>query len=350
MKIAIHSRQGSFSDRWISYCEEKEITFKIVNCCDSDIIEQLRDCNGLMWHWSHEDYRAQNYARQLIYSLEKDGIFVFPNFDTCWHFDDKVGQKYLFESIGAPLVPTHVFYDKAGAISWVKKTDFPMVFKLRGGAGSQNVMLVKSAHEAVKLINRAFSRGFPLVDGKAGLKQRIWVLKRDNNFKAVVHLLKGFIRLLIPAENLNLLQTQKGYIYFQDFIPNNDFDDRIVVVGDRAFAIRRRVREKDFRASGSGIFDYDPSSFNLEAVKIAFEVTKKINSQTAAFDFVYDLDNKPLIVEISYSYSVGSAYDNCPGYWDSELIWHESKVNPQYFIIEDFLRFLKNSAEKSRKA
>jgi hypothetical protein len=52
MKIAIHERKGSFSDRWIEYCKKHEICHRIVNCYDSDIIDQLKDCDGLMWHWS----------------------------------------------------------------------------------------------------------------------------------------------------------------------------------------------------------------------------------------------------------------------------------------------------------
>ena len=48
MKIAIHQTKGSFSDRWIEYCQINEINYKIVNCYDSDIIEQLNDCEGLM--------------------------------------------------------------------------------------------------------------------------------------------------------------------------------------------------------------------------------------------------------------------------------------------------------------
>jgi len=71
MKIAIHKRPGSFSDRWIEYCNQKNINYKIVNCYDSDIINQLKDCSGLMWHWNHGDYREQNFARQLIISIEK---------------------------------------------------------------------------------------------------------------------------------------------------------------------------------------------------------------------------------------------------------------------------------------
>ena len=48
MKIAIHHRSGGFSDRWITYCQEEGIDYKIVNCYDSDIIEQLIDCDSLI--------------------------------------------------------------------------------------------------------------------------------------------------------------------------------------------------------------------------------------------------------------------------------------------------------------
>lgn len=49
MKIAIHHRKGSFSERWIEYCTEKDIPFKIVNAYDSDIVKQVEDCDVFMW-------------------------------------------------------------------------------------------------------------------------------------------------------------------------------------------------------------------------------------------------------------------------------------------------------------
>jgi hypothetical protein len=60
------------------------------------------------------------------------GIKVFPNIHTCWHFNDKVGQKYMLESIEAPLVPSYAFYDQKEAMDWVEKTNFPgLTFKMR---------------------------------------------------------------------------------------------------------------------------------------------------------------------------------------------------------------------------
>lgn len=341
MKIAIHQRYRSFSDRWIAYCKAKNVPYKIVNCYNSNILNQLSDCDGLMWHWSHTNYKEQNFARQLIFSIEKRGLKVFPSYNTCWHFDDKVGQKYLLEAIDASLVSTYVFYDKKTAIDWTNQAVFPKVFKLRGGAGSINVKLVKSRSQACRLINRSFGRGFALISRFEGLKDRFWQLKRDRNLKALIHLLKGVVRLIIPPKNSKLLCRQKGYVYFQDFIPDNNFDDRVVIIGNRAIAIRRFNRINDFRASGSGIISHEPSLFPLETINLAYKVSKLIGSQSMAFDFIYNENLTPYIVEISYTYAQGPAYDKCPGYWDDKLLWHNDNVDPQRYIIEDFIQALR---------
>lgn len=38
MRIAIHHRPESFSDRWIEYCEENRIQYELVKCFDSDMV------------------------------------------------------------------------------------------------------------------------------------------------------------------------------------------------------------------------------------------------------------------------------------------------------------------------
>ena len=339
MKIAIHDSPGSFSDRWIAYCQENKIDFKKINCYDTDIISQLDDVDGLMWNWNQEDYKAALFARQLTKSLEKKGIKVFPDTNTSWHFDDKVGQKYLLEAIGAPLVKSYVFYTAKEALDWVERTTFPKVFKLRGGAGSINVSLVKTKKKARHLIKKAFKEGFLPVNRISSLKDRFWKLERDKNLDAAKGIIKGFGRLFIPKEIERFSPNQKGYIYFQDFIEGNNFDTRLIVIGDRCIAVRRYCRRDDFRASGSGIKEYDPKLFDKRNIKVAFETAKKLRSKSVAFDFIWQ-DNEPKIVEMSYTFIMGSFYDDCPGFWDSKLIWHNTPVNPQYFIVEDFIREL----------
>ena len=344
MKIAIHQRTGSYSDRWISYCDKNNIPYKIVNCYDFDIISQLRDCNGLMWHWDQNDYKAVLFARQLTISLEKIGLAVFPNINTAWHFDDKVGQKYLLEAINAPLVQSYIFYTKSDAIKWIDTTIFPKVFKLRGGASSVNVQLVKNKKKAKSLIRKAFGKGFLSIDRFSRLKNRFWQLKRDKNIASIKQVIKGFGRVIIPTVTEKFAHKQKGYIYFQDFIQDNAFDTRMVVIGDRCFALRRYCRTGDFRASGSGIIAYNPEYFDKKMIKTSFEISTKLETQSLALDFIWEGGNHKL-VEISYCFIMGRFYDDCPGYWDNKLNWHSSEVNPQIFMIEDFIEFLLENEE-----
>src|SRR5690554_4522085 len=159
MKIAIHENKG-FSKEWIAYCQKSGYNYKVVNCYDNDIINQLSDCGALMWHYHLNSESDRLFAKKLLFAVEQSGKRVFPNFSTNWHFDDKIGQKYLFESIEAPIVATYVFYDRAQATEWVDKATFPKVFKLRNGASSSNVKLVRSKKHAIKIVNQAFGKGF----------------------------------------------------------------------------------------------------------------------------------------------------------------------------------------------
>ena len=330
MKIAIHHRSGSYSDQWIEYCKANSIPYKIVNCYQSDIMQQMADCDGLMWHYNQNDYRGFLCARQITNSLELCGKKVFPDSKTSWHFDDKVGQKYLLEAIKAPIVPSYIFYEKKEALRWCEDATFPKVFKLRCGAGSENVKLVQSKTAAKKLINKAFGGGFVLLDRYELFRESIWRVKRDRDLNSFFRLIKSIGRIFVATELERFLGKEKGYIYFQDFIPDNKYDMRIYVMGDHAFGLKRLVRENDFRASGSGLIVFDKEQISKECVKLAFHITRKMKAQSLAFDFIHQ-DNQPLLVEVSYA-SVQKTYLSCPGYWDRQLKWHEGN-----FKIEDIM-------------
>lgn len=321
MKIGIHQRTGSFSENWIKYCDENRIEYKIVNAYDSDIIEQLKDCDAFMWHHHHAIISDLLFAKQLCSAIEESGIIVFPNYKTSWFFDDKVAQKYLLEGIHAPMVPSYVFYHKKKAIQWAQTTQYPKVFKLRGGAGSSNVKLVHNYSEAKSIIQRAFGQGFRQTRIKDLIREQYRKYKMGLiRFKNLTNYCLG---LAVTTETLGRkYHVEKGYAYFQDFIPQNNFDIRICVVNNKAFAIKRMCRKDDFRASGSGEIIYSKNSIDLRCVKISLELSKKLQTQSIGIDYIFDTNNNPLIVEIGYGFTP-SGYINCEGYWDFDLNWHE---------------------------
>lgn len=319
-KIAIHGGKGGFSERWVAYCQRNGIPYKIVNAYDSNIIDQVADCSAFMWHFSHQNYKDALFAKQLIFSIQQSGKKVFPDFNTGWHFDDKVGEKYLLEATGAPMVPTYVFYTKIEAIAWIKTTEFPKVFKLRGGAGSSNVKLANTRREAIRFTKKAFGKGFPQYDAISGVKERLRKYRLGK--VELTNVIKGFIRIIYPPVYVKMHSNEKGYVLFQDFIPDNKFDLRIVVVNGKAFGLKRMCRNNDFRASGGGELLFDKKQIDERCVKVAFEVNDKLHAQSIAYDFIFDKHNQPLIVEISYGYAV-AAYDKCEGYWTRDMKWHE---------------------------
>jgi hypothetical protein len=331
--IAIHNNTSEvlFHYRWIDYCKKNNIPYKLVNCYDGNIIEQLEGCTGLMWHYHQANVNDIIMAKPLMYALEQSGIKVFPNFNSAWHFDDKVGQKYLFESLEFETVNTWVFYDKQTALKWLEQTTFPIVFKLRGGAASQNVKLVRSKIKAQNLVNQAFDKGFSAYDAWGSVKERLrkWRSGKTNTFD----IMKGLIRLVNPPRYAKIMGNEINYIYFQEFLPNNDSDTRIIVIDGKAFALKRMVRANDFRASGSGDFQYEREVFDERCVKLSFQYSLKLNAQCVAYDYVFDVNNNPKLVEISYGFA-NKVYDPCTGYWDEQMNWHAGSFDPYGWMVD----------------
>lgn len=349
MKIGIHHRKGSFSERWLEYTQEHDTPVKIVDCYRSDIVDQLADCEGLMWHWAHHDHRAALFARQLTFALEAAGKHVFPDSSTCWHYDDKLGQKYLLEAVGVPLVPSYVFYDEGQAIAWAEQSDFPKVFKLRGGAGSTNVWLVNSRPEAIRLIRRAFGRGFGPINRFSVFRDKMSLVSRHRTLTAWKECFRAMALCLVPGRLEKRFPREKNYAYFQDFIADNSYDTRLVVIGDRCFGVKRHCRKGDFRASGSGLLEYDPALFDRAAIEAAFATAGKLGAQSLAFDLLRDANSRPRINEISYAFPTGPFLEACPGYWDRQLNWVPKTVKPAHCMVEDFVVSINVSTKRVSK-
>lgn len=343
MKIAIHQRENSFSERWLELCRERNFECEQVDCLSNDVISRLSGADILLWHWHQNQPPDKLVARHVIRSAETMGLLVFPNSATCWSFDDKLAQKYLLESIGAPLSETHAFFRISDAMEWLEKSQFPQVFKLRCGAGSTNVRLVEGADEGKKLIRQAFLRGFPFrpshfVEARDHMKKRkaMGPNIHGKRFDVLGKILR-YIKRSAKARALNRqMGNEIGYVIFQQFIPDNTFDTRITVIGDRAFAFTRNVRRGDWRASGSGDINYDMDIIDPSCIEIAFITAAKLKCQSIAFDFVKGKSGEQKILEISYAYNAKAVYD-CPGYWSRGLTWTAGHVFPQDAIFDDML-------------
>lgn len=339
--IAIHDNKAGFTIRWLEYCTKNSIPFKIVNCYNNDIIEDLKECSALLWHWNYEYYQDYLFAKNLLVSIKALNIKVIPDFWTTIMFDDKIGQKYLLESHNIPIPETFIFYEKEAAINWVIKAEYPVVFKLRCGAGSQNVQLVSSPKDAGRIVKKAFSNGFGSHNKFQVLKDRFLALCRGKSKSSLKSFVKSIYRLVIHKFDEKVIRSEIGYVIFQEFLPDNSFDTRTIIIGDRCFAIMRYNRKNDFRASGSGFLDYSYTKIDPAIIRLSFEIASKLETSVLALDFLFNKQRNPVVTEISYGFAV-EAYDKCPGYWDNKLIWHEGQQNLQYLIVSDLVTSLED--------
>lgn len=337
----------SFSDKWKDFLEARGIEVRELNLLAQDFLEQVKGCDGIMWRWFHIQQDKQS-ARVILNTVESYlDTPVFPAVRTSWHFDDKVAQYYLLSALGAPQPQTWVFWDYDSAMEWAKSAPYPVIFKLSAGAGSSNVLKLKDKTEAEKLIRRMFKEGiFPMTMNEYRARM-IPKTRRElkynllRPFDAVRYVSTG----IYPRLPEFWWKPEMGYSLFQEFLPGNDFDTRVTVIGDRAFAYRRMNRSNDFRASGSGNFNNDPEKIDLRCISMAFEISRKAGFQTMAYDFLYR-DGEPLICEISYTF-VDWMVHKCPGHWDPQLNWRAGQMWPEEAQVEDFLAEV---ADRGRQA
>lgn len=342
-RIAIHpdglKKNSDYSaPYWIEYLQNKGCNIKIINAYSSDIIKQIKDCHGFMWRWFHGGHDAR-VAQHIIPVIDKYlGIPCFPDVATCWYYDNKISQKYIFEACDIPHPSTWYFINKADAIKWVKEeASFPLIMKLSHGAGSTGVKLLKNKSDAMQWIKLVFDNGIISLE-----KDPILCRIKDSIKYSLDSILRGWANHRLKNQLLSY-----GYILFQEFLPHNKWDTRVTVIGNRAFAFRRFNRKNDFRASGSGLIDYSISEIDPKFIRLAFEISKKLKCQSIAIDGLWK-NSVPVVGEISYTFAQKAIFD-APGHWElspsGSLIWHDGHMWPGTAQAIDFFEQLMRRAE-----
>ncbi len=284
------------------------------------------------------DWRGTSSLHQLAPSIlsivEKGmGIPSFPNMATWWPYDDKIREFYLLQQNSLPVIPTWIFWNKKEALAWLDQCEFPCVFKLKSGASSENVVLVRDPRYGRKLVHRMFGKG--VMSGYIpGAGNVLW--KDLGSYRYLRHYFRNALRSLTHKAYSPYDDIERQYVLFQKYLPSNPFDTRVTIIGNRAFFFRRHVRKNDFRASGSFLLDWSVESVDYRCIRIGFEISRKFGFQRMSYDFLYDSEGAPLISEMSYA-TLDWLLWSCLGFWDESLTWHEGHYWPQYCTLADLL-------------
>jgi glutathione synthase/RimK-type ligase-like ATP-grasp enzyme len=331
----------NWGKEWISYCVDNQIEFEIVDCYDSNIINKLNGFDILLWHFSGYVYVDMLIARSILYSAKNMGLKVFPDFNDSWHFDDKIAETYLLQSVNAPIPESNMFYSYDAAACWFENTaKYPVVAKLRNGSGSHNVKLLNSQKEALNYCSNIFGKG---ISSSPSL-----IFKSSSNFNSAKSLkvflsrIKRIPEFLRTVRNSKQFSKERGYVFVQEFIPNDGYDLKVVVVGNKLSYIARNVRKGDFRASGGGNLFVDNSIVTKEIINYAFTTNIRLGFKCMGYDFVVNnRNNQAKIVEISYGFS-HAAQLICGGHFDQTGLWHDLPLNAPKELLSDLIDDINN--------
>lgn len=251
-------------------------------------------------------------GHSILPPLEAAGVKCMPEYNTFRFCGDKlrIGAFYAANGIDAPV--TDAVFSMADVERWKKERGtFPVVGKLRHGASSNNVVMIRDAAQLDRIAERLFSGR--MVDGRMD--------------PSTTRALKDKVLRRPTVNNTGLL--------LQEFAPGNNGDHRVTIIGDRAFYFTRSNRPGDFRASGSGIFDYDPDKADRDLIARSFAISQKFGFSMMAYDYL--ASPRPMLVEMNYA-AVGAAIAGAPGYFTPEgtFVPHDNRP-PQWYQLSDFL-------------
>ncbi len=185
------------------------------------------------------------------------------------------------------------------AVGVIDKAQYPFISKSSEGSASKGVRLINDWREA-------YSEIVAIFDDKDGLDLEFYD------------------------------RRQKGYVYWQKFIPNNPCDYRVIICHKYIFGVIRQNREDLPFASGSG--NNAPmreiSGRTKQAMQFCIEIAKEIATNWMAFDVVFEND-KPKLLEISSSWTP-LAYAECP-VWDLDLYLTDYKGKDMFKMAVEAL-------------
>ncbi|WP_027375716.1 ATP-grasp domain-containing protein [Kaistella palustris] len=344
-KEKLHSTHWTL--QWIDYCENNNIEFSIVNPYQNGVIKLLLDFDLVLWHYSNYSFKDMLMAQNVLFTLHDRGVAVFPSFKDSWHFDDKVAETYLLESVDAPIPKSFYYYSLESLEEDMSKNkhSFPIIAKLRNGSGSHNVKLIQNKKELLNYGKKMFSSG--LDSAPSLLYKTSSNVKSAKNLKTFISRAKRIPEFLNSLANAKKFSVERGYVYLQEFIPNDGYDLKIVVIGDKLSFIGRNIRKGEFRASGGGSAFYHKSFVTKNVIDSAFKTSEKLGFNCMGYDYVVNAKTgEGIIVEISFGFS-HDALLQANGYFNRDGSWHGEPLNAPKELLKNMISDLEISAEQS---
>jgi hypothetical protein len=203
-------------------------------------------------HWKELfDERIRVLARDL-------GKQVWPNLDALWIYECKRRMAYWLQAHQIPHPRTNIFYSRDEGSAFLRRAQFPLVFKTNLGSGAFGVRILRDLPDALETLDAAFGPG--IVTQQHDSRDREW-----------------------------------GYALFQEFIPDaREF--RIIQVGESWFGHEKLKKAGTDLHSGSGEVRWGAPP--REVMDLCWTTSRQGRFETMNYDVLLTPDGRPLVNEL----------------------------------------------------
>lgn len=309
------SDSGDWSPKFKEALEKYGIPYGEVNMDRNDWITGTEKFDVLIWKPRFMGPHSSQFFKEKVFFCQHIlNKRIFPNYETVWHFDSKIAQKYMLEYMDLNTPETFVGFDFNECVNTAETCKLPVVWKSSNGAGSTRVKLIRSRRSLIRHIEGRF----------------LWP-KIANKF-------------------LGASCDSFGYAYWQRFIEGNSSDLRINVFGNKyATGFWRLNRDNDFRASGSGKIDYS-KAIPHDIIEYCVNINRLNRFDSMAYDIIFD-SGVFVIVEMSYGF-VDKAVYGSHGYYeigqDGKISsFHKGNIWPQELWVKCLIEEVYNDDERT---
>lgn len=275
------------------------------------------DPEDIVIYTSSEIPAIRKYIKDVMYFVDKK-CHIVPRYELLLAHENKGFQELAKEENGFGNLKGTYHYDLNNVTQ-----DYPYVFKTLTGAGSSGVELVRSENEKESLWHRLF---------RPSLKRR--VIMRQRKYK------------LLPCEYEIYRYRHSGYMPFvkQTFVDGLKHDFKILVFGDEYYTMMRRIRQNDFRASGSGNFEFD-AKLPPEVLDFSRNIFRTLDTPCASLDVALSNEGCHLLEYQALNFGPIALNRSSLHYEHKDGRWTQIRntLDLNHAYAHSFLRFINQS-------
>lgn len=269
-----------------------------------------------------DDYKEA--IKDIAYETENNGGILCPNLSAYFSHENKFYQELMKNRLNIKT-PSSILLTTSNSTLKYKDIKLPIVAKASSGFGSLGVKLIKSNDKLVSITNSLMNK----------------YIYQSLDFSSI---LKNLIKSKIKYKNL--YPNSFGRVIYQELIPDLSFDWKVLVFGSKVYALKRYTRDNDFRASGSGKFDYNEIADD-ELIKFAVETRKKLNLPFVSLDIADNGGKEYSIIEYQGVHfglaTVINAINEYVYDIDVEVNKSNTQVDIEKLFYESYMEFIEKN-------